>query len=248
MQIIHSPTKDEPFIVLNKTAGVASAPLSPSDKNNAVSIMARQFPEILNINAKKQIEGGLIHRLDTQTSGLLLIATTQEFYDFMQNEQKNGKFIKIYEATCEINEKNGDLLQGFPPLTNEMQDFFALKKGDFAVQSFFRNYGKNNKEVRPVTDESNTAALKKIQAKKLYETKVQIVSEKNNILHVKCTITKGYRHQVRCHLAWLGFPVMFDGLYNANFKNSCENSENRLQFFATGLKFSKYNFFLTPLQ
>ena len=46
-----------------------------------------------------------------------------------------------------------------------------------------------------------------------------------------CKISAGYRHQVRCHLAWLGLPVIGDKLYNRNMKKSS------LMFSAVGLEF-----------
>ncbi|UKI54519.1 MAG: hypothetical protein L6V90_07365 [Treponema succinifaciens] len=48
----------------------------------------------------------------------------------------------------------------------------------------------------------------------------------------KCSIKEGYRHQVRSHLAWLGFPVRGDKLYNP----LCSQNEE-MQFFADCLKF-----------
>lgn len=51
-------------------------------------------------------------------------------------------------------------------------------------------------------------------------------------LTVKATITKGYRHQVRCHLAWCGLPIVADPLYHP-----LEKTAPQMQFFATGLEF-----------
>ena len=87
IDIIHEPTNSEPFVIINKPSGMPSAPLEASDKNNALCYAAKCFPEILSVNGIKNIECGLLHWLDTVTSGLILIATTLEFYDFLQIEQ-----------------------------------------------------------------------------------------------------------------------------------------------------------------
>lgn len=258
IEIIHAPEKNEPYIVVKKISGLPSAPLSENDTFNAFSKAAEIFPECLNVSGKKAIEHGLLHRLDTETSGLLLIAAEQEFYDFIQNEQKEDRFVKTYKAFCDIEPESPEKLGGFP-LLDIPRDFFSFREEKISgnknacvrVSSFFRNYGKGFKEVRPVTENSGKAALKK-SGKKLYSTDVYVKSaeaEGKNI-SVECKITQGYRHQVRSHLSWLGLPVQNDRIYNPNnrefeekfavekesdFGSPCEN-EN-MKFFAAGLEF-----------
>jgi len=83
------------------------------------------------------------------------------------------------------------------------------------TKSYFRGFGNGIKEVRPVTEDSGMAALKKVKNKVLYETEIRVVSNDRKRAEVLCTISKGYRHQVRCHLAWCGLPCVNDPLYNS---------------------------------
>ena len=92
IKIIHSPTAEKPFLIIDKPRGLPSAPLSESDCNNALAQAIEDFPEIKEVKGRKAIEYGLLHRLDTVTEGLLLIATTQECYDFLMEEQQAGRF------------------------------------------------------------------------------------------------------------------------------------------------------------
>ncbi len=239
IKVIQSPSKEKPFVIVQKPSGLFSAPLKENEKNNALFQTAKLFPEILSVSGLyKQIEYGLLHRLDTQTEGLLLIATTQEFYDFLQEEQKNGRFFKYYEANCHYVPNNANILQGFPSLPPQAQFLFLKnkkeQKQDFVLKSFFRNYGKNSKTVRPVLQSSGMAALKKIEKKQEYFTQISLCKENNfETFKAKCKISLGFRHQVRCHLAWCGFPVIGDSLYNSEYKNDDE----QLQFRATALEF-----------
>lgn len=225
ISIIHTPTNEKPFLVINKPKGLPSAPLSADDTNNAVAQAIELFPEIKNVTGKKQIEYGLLHRIDTQTDGLLLIATTQEFYDYMQKEQADGNFFKYYTAKCENLITNGNLI------TNVS----AGSQG--TISSYFRPFGPGNKEVRPVTKDSGTAALKKIGSKKIYNTDYKIISSdsKNGECMVECKISQGYRHQVRCHLAWIGLPIVGDIIYNK--KKVPENTQEPMKFSATKIEF-----------
>ena len=231
IKIIHEPSKNEPFIVVKKAAGLPSAPLREDDSENAFSMTAAYFPELCKINGKKTVEHGLIHRLDTATEGLILIAATQEFYDFMQTEQAEGRFHKTYRAVCNITKNNTEVLGAFPE--NPIQNLIVHKENKtFAVESYFRNFGEGKKLVRPVTMNSGKAAIKKLGKQKLYRTEISLNYSKNSeTLEAVCRIQSGFRHQVRCHLAWCNIPVIGDPLYNAIKANS------QMQFFAIGLEF-----------
>ena len=222
IEIIKEPTSDKPFLVIYKPKGLPSAPLSAEDTQNALSQAAAMFPEIKTVCGKKPIEYGLLHRLDTATDGLMVIAASQECYDFLSLEQSEGRFIKTYTAECDILPDNAQTLGGFPPDSPRLPE----------VTSYFRPYGEGRKEVRPVTEKSGKAALSKLGKSKLYTTKIEITRLSDTRAKALCEITEGYRHQVRCHLAWAGYPVIGDQLYNSDKKNA----ENLL-FSATKISF-----------
>ena len=221
--IIHLPTEKEPFIIVNKPKGLPSAPLKKGDRS-ALTLVSREFPECLEIKGKKEVEGGLVHRIDTDTDGLLLIAVTQDFYDFIQDAQDKGLFVKTYSATCTRLLNHDD--DSYPPCP-----LGNMETGtEYSISSYFRHYGPSRKSVRPVTDHSPPIALKKA-GKTLYTTKITIKDQDTEEIHIECRISQGFRHQVRSHLAWLGFPVIGDKLYNP------EKSDKEMQFTATGLRF-----------
>ena len=240
IKIISEPSESQPFIVLYKTSGLPSAPISADDEDNAFSMAAKLFPEVLTVSGRKEIEHGLLHRLDTVTSGLLMIATTQSFYDYMLEEQKNGRFVKYYEAECIDCPNNSELLKGFPPV--DFDDRKKLLCGEpVVVSSYFRNYGAGQKEVRPVSQSSNSAAMKKIGKQVVYNTEIKLIKQavaSGDTFTFECKLTAGYRHQVRSHLAWLGFPIIGDTLYNSAEKLS---GNSQIHFTATKLLFTWNN-------
>lgn len=238
IEIIKEATPEKPFLVIYKPKELPSAPLSADDKNNALSQALESFPELAQVQGKKEIEYGLLHRLDTATDGLMVIAATQECYDFLCNEQREGRFIKYYQAQCNINPDNAKLLGGFPPDTPAEMSLrgTTATKQSLIIQSYFRPYGPGRKEVRPVTEASGKAALSKLGKQKLYSTQIEIISlnESSGTAITECRITEGYRHQVRCHLAWAGYPVAGDSLYNYL---DIKKAENILKFSATKISF-----------
>ena len=245
IKIISEPSSEKPFLVIYKPSGIPSAPLKSDDEENAFSYAAKLYPSILKVSSsqeRKAIEHGLLHRIDNVTSGLLLIAATQDFYDSMLIEQKNGRFYKTYKAECEDFLQNTEQLDGFPPVTKEIHSIHnSLVCGDeVSVTSFFRNYGKGGTQVRPVTKDSNAAALKKLGKQVEYTTQIKRTEKSGDLISVECKINSGYRHQVRCHLAWLGFPIVGDSLYNAHYQNVSGTDEVQIKFSATKLEFT-YN-------
>lgn len=236
MQIIYD---DKNFVVLHKDAYICSAPLKSieEEKNCALAFAIEKFPEIKEVqNSLKQNEFGLVHRIDTETEGLLLIAKNTQTWNFFRKIQSENLFKKEYLAFCN---KNADLSEGFPICP------FQLKK-DQIITSKFRHYGPKGSQVRPVLLDSDNTFSSKKASDKIYSTKIlnfEKLSEKseNEIFKIQCAITQGFRHQVRCHLAWLGFPVIADKVYGTKCKNESD-IESQMQFYATALEFPEPNF------
>ncbi|MBE6352554.1 MAG: RNA pseudouridine synthase [Treponema bryantii] len=227
IKILSEPSIQNPYVIVYKPKGIPSAPLSLDDTNNVYSQVAQKFPELDIVIGKKEIEHGLIHRLDTVTDGLLVITSTQQAYDFFIEQQSIGNFIKFYSAECKINKQNSEILEGFPKID------FDLSKDFFTISSFFRTYKQGGKEVRPVIENSSKFAKKKMGKLKEYSTNVQILQRDCDTVKVECSIKQGFKHQVRCHLAWIGLPIINDCVYNKESLN--ENKE--ICFSATKLKF-----------
>lgn len=234
MKDIQILVETEDFIIIRKPFNFATCAINESDTNNALSNVISIFQDCKSVNSLyKPIEYGLIHRIDTVTEGLLLIARNQQTYDFLIQEQKANRITKTYTALCSISHDN-DSKEGYPVSMIELN---SIKEGNtFNLTSLFRHYGEGHKEVRPVlietTKESNskkTYAQKKSSGK-IYSTEVFIEKIMNDKALVSCKITNGFRHQVRSHLAWCGLPIIGDNLYS-KYKN------DRILFYASALEF-----------
>lgn len=226
---------DDDILVVRKFAGIPSAPLKESEIDNALYYVSQKYPDVLKVkNSYKEIEGGLLHRIDTETEGLLLFALNDFAWQNLYNQQKENKFIKEYTAFCSKNLQNAQSLLGFPEYIYEN---LSENKNNILIKSKFRNYGPERKQVRPVLENENTYAQKKA-SNKLYSTEILQVKKLDSVYKINCKISSGFRHQVRCHLAWAGFPIINDKIYNSNFvDNNTITSKEKLQFYATKLEF-----------
>ena len=190
IRVIQAPDAEHPFAVVYKPKGLPSAPLKEGE-DSALSRVAEIFPQLKSVEGKKKVEYGLLHRIDTATSGLLLVASTQESYGFLSALQKEGKFVKYYRAEVDV------------PKGKKTEK-------ELTLVSRFRPFGEKGRNVKPVFEDGSAADKKKC-GNKVYSTYIKI--EGNRAV---CRITEGYRHQVRAHLAFCGFPICGDGLYNEN--------------------------------
>ncbi len=87
----------EGYVVVVKKEGVKTHPLVPFEKGTLLNGIVSKFPSAGNLYAKRY-EGGLIHRLDNETSGLILCALDQKYFKKLKNAFKFGNVKKYYYA------------------------------------------------------------------------------------------------------------------------------------------------------
>ncbi len=183
-------------LVYWKESGIPTVPLkSTIDGRTLLSIASASYPEIRCCHGPNEWEGGVVHRLDNPTKGLVLIARSQKAYDALMQQQKKDMIVKEYIAETS---SGRTLDEGFEPFP-----FFPIGDGPSAITSYFRAFGPGNRSVRPVW--ANQRHVKG----KVYTT--EAVPEEDGVF--RCTITKGFRHQIRSHLAWAGHPIIGDTQY-----------------------------------
>jgi 23S rRNA pseudouridine1911/1915/1917 synthase len=196
----------EGFLVVYKPPLLHSAPLRDGD--SLLAWCAERYPEVLIPRGPLPREGGLLHRLDYGTRGLVLLARTQEALDALRRRQQEGGFVKEYGALADRDPRA--LLPGFPP-RDSLPGPYATPP--FAVESAFRSYGPGGKAVRPVLPEGGSAKPFAFDQGRPYRTEILERRDTGSALYFHIRIARGFRHQIRCHLSWLGHPVLGDQLY-----------------------------------
>mgnify|MGYP000964430400 CR=1 FL=1 len=199
------------------------------------------------VRGKKAIEAGLLHRLDTDTRGLVLFAKDQKVYDFLAARQEAGQMIKTYCAFVEQCRPDAAV--------NRMavQEGIAAKL-PLTLESQFRNFGPGAKRVAPVV--SGSRHYKKDG--RLYTTVIEAADilpfsiggndavpqtacesrPSPSLIRVRCRLSRGYRHQVRAHLAAAGLPIAGDPLYAPQGAEAQPGSAQvSLQLYAVSLEF-----------
>ncbi|MDR3148275.1 MAG: RNA pseudouridine synthase [Treponema sp.] len=205
------------YAVLYKPPCLFSAPLSEDPAGTLLGWFAALCPAVLRAGHNR--EGGLLHRLDCETEGLVLLAKTREAFASLRAQQAVGHFVKEYSA---LSAGRTATPPGFPPppFTGA-----ALPALPLFIESCFRPWGPGRKAVRPfVWDPARPLAPGRSRGIArdqggAYRTELLAAGAPPASRGTGTTrmftlrIHRGFRHQIRCHLAWIGEPILNDALY-----------------------------------
>ncbi|MFA5084130.1 MAG: RluA family pseudouridine synthase [Candidatus Paceibacterota bacterium] len=99
------------FIAVNKPAGVLVHPIKDSREETLVDWVLKRYPEVKNVGDDPAIRPGIVHRLDRDTSGVILIARNQEFFEYLKNLFKTHQIKKTYLALVwgKLEPKSGEI-------------------------------------------------------------------------------------------------------------------------------------------
>jgi 23S rRNA pseudouridine1911/1915/1917 synthase len=191
LDILHESTD---LLVLNKKSGVPTLPLSGAETGTAVNAALARAPELVRVG-RTGLEPGLLHRLDTGTSGCLAFARTQAAYEHWRELWKTGQVRKIYRAQVTASATRSPL----PIRAGQIIDLPLT--ADPSSRKRMRTYSKElaAQGARPL--EARTEVL-------------EVIPLRPGHLDVTVRITTGLRHQIRCHLAALGWPIDGDVVYH----------------------------------
>ncbi|AEF80989.1 pseudouridine synthase family protein [Leadbettera azotonutricia] len=232
-QILH---EEKDFLIVYKSPGMHSTPLK-GDEENLVSWCVSFYPEIGLIKGRREREGGCLHRLDFETHGLVLFARNQDSFDELAKEQEEGRMLKEYGCLAAKAETK---LPGFP--------VFSANNPNL-IGSPFRSFGPGKKSVRPVAEGLHKSRLKDVALDKGNPYKTEILekfetlnnSKEKETWYFRLKIQRGFRHQIRCHMAWIGYPILNDPLYG-NFTPG-----GILALRAQALRFKDLYFCISPI-
>lgn len=176
--------EDRALIAACKPAGIPVQPLSRTETGTLMNGMVHRYPDLAGIGDSPLMAGAL-HRIDTETSGLVLAARTQSAFEAIRAQFKQRTFTKTY---------------------------YALVEGHVAVPGSIRHHLAHDPTV-PYCRMVDAATLNdpdlRMEAETVYEPEQWI--GKWSLL--KVTIKTGVTHQIRCQLALAGFPIVGDSLY-----------------------------------
>jgi 23S rRNA pseudouridine1911/1915/1917 synthase len=198
-----------------KPAGVSSQSLVPGETGSVASALVARFPECAGASADPR-EGGLGHRLDRDTTGVLLAARNPETWRQLR-EVLSGGCQKTYLAE----------VIGAPFSPRESPFVWrGAEPGSWVVDAPIGRTGRRGARVNVGGGRQPLAA----------RTELLVREERARTTLVEARLARGRAHQVRAHLAHLGHPVVGDVIYGAEMSS---RDGLRLHAFAVDLPHPK---------
>lgn len=206
--------ENEHLLILNKPSGMPSAPLSDDEIGTAVHEALSHFPELASRFPDSR-EPGLLHRLDTGTSGVLAFAKTLEAFEEIRAIWKTENVRKFYRAVVEVEFESEEHLAA-PFAALKLPHVIAWPVARLKKSSRRMMVLKNPKPefLRQIKGDP-LDAMTIIHEIKLVDPVLseKTVGERFWLYEVSVEIETGVMHQIRAHLSALGAPVLGDPIY-----------------------------------
>ncbi len=170
--------EDKSLIVINKPAGLVVHPAHGNFEHTLVNALLHHCPELHSLP-----RAGLIHRLDKDTTGLLVIAKTLSAHHILVKAMQERQIQRIYQAVVYV--KNSR----HPPLLN---------------QTIQTNFGRHpHQRLKMAVTSQGKPAI----------THVTRLGYHPPFAHLEVALETGRTHQIRVHLAHIHLPIVGDPLY-----------------------------------
>ncbi len=184
--------EDALLIAVDKPPGMPSYALRADETDTVANFLLARHPAMAQAGRIDR-EAGIVHRLDTDTSGILLAARTPDAYASLRRQFTAGQVLKEYVALVE-----------------------GQVEAPGVVRTALTHQGHKRRVMRPATrrrDRRGRVAVTEFEPIERFR--------RGTLLRVR--IRTGVRHQIRAHLASLGHPVVGDRLYGSAARDSARH-------------------------
>jgi len=186
--------EDKDVIVINKPAGLNVHPDGKAKEKTLVDWIVKKYPSAKNVgepmvleNGTKIARPGIVHRIDRDTTGCLIIAKNKKAYEFLKEQFQSRKVRKVYHAFVygSIKEDRGMIDRAIGRSPNDIRKWSAQRGA--------------RGEMRDAV------------------TYFKVLNRKNNVTFIEAMPKTGRTHQIRVHFLALNHPVVHDTLYASRF-------------------------------
>ncbi len=217
--------EDEDVLVINKPSGLVVHGDGRTKEDSVADWVVEKYPEIKEVgepweNQKGELipRPGIVHRLDRETSGVMVVAKTQESFEFLKEQFKERNVKKTYRTF--------------------VYDVFKEEDGDIE-----RPIGKSKNDFRKWSAQPGSRGVQR-SAHTAWEVLGRIEKNNKKYTYLELTPTTGRTHQLRVHLKAIHHPIVCDKLYAP--KRGCYLGFKRLALHAHTLTISTKGTFEAP--
>ncbi len=181
--------EDKDIIIINKPAGIIMHPGAGNYDNTIVNALMNYDKNSLS-NIGDELRPGIVHRIDKNTSGLIVVAKNNQAHEHLSNQFNKHSITRIYQL----------LIWG------------KIRPHKGKIETLLTRSSKN----RQMMEVSRTKGKKAITK---YETLQIFENDKTPTLSLlNCKLETGRTHQIRVHMNYLGNSIVGDDKYKKRFK------------------------------
>ena len=201
--------EDKSLVVFNKPANMVVHPVQLSQRGTLVNFLVHRYQDTLP-TTYDQFRPGIIHRLDKDTSGLIVIAKTAFCANALITQFKSREVKKIYLALCIGNPVDNLNKIICKPGVDVLED------NSIEVKTYVRR-NKTNRETMEVNSGQGKLAISRFRIQTIYD-----LGKDQKLSLVSCEIETGRTHQIRVHSKYIESPIFGDKLYKLNRREDFE--------------------------
>lgn len=170
--------EDDDLLIINKESGMVTHPAPGNYTGTLVNALLGKFM----VASTTELRPGIVHRLDKDTSGLMVVAKNDWTHDKLSDMMKEHKVSRKYWAIVDgiIPHETGTI---DAPIGRDPKDRIKMM----------------------VTDENSKKAVTHFKVLERFP--------KVNQTLIECRLETGRTHQIRVHMAYIGYPIYNDALY-----------------------------------
>lgn len=202
--------ENEHFIVIDKPAGIQTHPSATEKRNTVTNWIIAKYPKITSVG--EPLRPGIVHRLDQETSGLLLIAKNKRSFTRLKDLFKKHLIQKRYHA----------LVFGIP------------KESTVVIKTPLARSNRGDRQKAIFPGQHGKGAIRSA------ETHYKILKTFKNTSLVELEPRTGRTHQIRVHMASIGHPVIGDTLYGSKNSRNLPLQTKRHLLHAISLSFTLF--------
>jgi 23S rRNA pseudouridine1911/1915/1917 synthase len=222
--------EDKDILAIDKPSGISVHGDGKTKEQTLADWVLEKYPKMKNVGEPmgEINRPGIVHRLDKETSGVLLLAKNKKAYEFLKNQFKDREIKKTYNAIVSgwMKDDRGVINK---PIGRSPSDFRRHLAGRGARGELREAIT----EYRVLKRFEIPGAGKRSDLKNSKRSGFREASYKFTYLEVRPKT--GRTHQIRVHMKFLNHPVACDSLYDP--KGFCPKEINRLALHSKSIEF-----------